>query len=98
MLTRATPSLQLQERTAGRTAAAHVEEDISQRPIDASADVGRVQPVECEDVTHQRIRRHALDGRVTTGFTELLHQRGERGGVELDRGGQQRLAGGSCFR
>ena len=48
---------EFQERTAGRTPAARVEEDISQRPIDARADVCRMQPVECEDVTHQRIRR-----------------------------------------
>ncbi len=89
---------QLQERTAGRAAAAHVEEGVAQRTVDASADVGRVQAVEGEDVAHQRIRRHARQGGVAAGFTELLHQDRERGGVELDRGGQQRLARGACVR
>ena len=90
---------ELQERTAGRAAAAHVEEGVSQRTIDASSGCrpgagrggARTSPTNGSDATRSTAG-------VTAGFAELLHQDRERGGVELDRGGQQRLAGGSCFR
>ncbi len=73
---------EIQERTACRTPAARVDEDISQRPIDASrgSSVG-CSPWSARTSPTSGSARHArLDGRVTTGFAELLHQHGERGG------------------